>query len=378
MTGPDPGYFLYHSIGLFPGKEERMAEALSRFARIWSAPDDSQWPTVLAERTGFVARWEALIDAPAGSLTTSESVTAGLHAVLRALPEGRLQGKRVLVAADCFPSLHFLLSGLAGRMGFTLDTVPLRDGRTWVDEADMIARLGPDVALTLVTLVTSTASYRADLDRLLPEIRAAGSLVALDLTQGIGIVPFSAADHAPDIVVSTSLKWLCGAPGAGILHLRPDLLAECRPELRGWFSQPDPFAWDLGGFAYAPDARRFDAGTPSPLAAIASVPGLDWHAAQDAAALRAHSRRLCATILDAAPELGLTPAAPAEPERRGGSVMLRVPEGVDAAATVSALRAERLHLDARGPILRLSPGPVTTQEHVARLLDALPAALRAC
>ena len=374
---PDPGYFLYHSIGLYPGKAEEMAAALSRFSDIWGAPDDAQWPTVLAARAEFLALWEALIGAPAGSLTTAESVTAGLYSVIGALPADRLQGKRVLVSADCFPSLHFLLAGLAPRFGFTLDTVPLRPGEAWVREDDVMARLGPDVGLTLVTLVTSTASYRADLQALLPAIRAAGSLAALDLTQGIGVVPFSVTGGA-DIVVSTSLKWLCGAPGAGVLYVRPDLLADCAPELRGWFSQPDPFSWDLDGFAYAPDARRFDAGTPAPLAAIASVPGLRWHATQDAGALLAHSQGLCAAILDAAAGLGLTPASPADPTRRGGSVMLRVPEDVDAGAVVAALRAERLHLDARGPVLRLSPGPVTTEADVARLIPALAAALRAC
>ncbi len=157
--------------------------------------------------------WERLIEAPAGSLTTAESVTAGLHAILGALPPERLRGRRVLVAADCFPSLHFLLSGLAERRGFTLETVPLRPGEAYARETDVLARFGPDVALTLVTLVTSAAGYRADLGALLPGVRAAGSLAALDLTQGIGVAPVSVAETAPDIAVSTSLKWLCGAPG---------------------------------------------------------------------------------------------------------------------------------------------------------------------
>ncbi|TGR16942.1 aminotransferase, partial [Mesorhizobium sp. M8A.F.Ca.ET.197.01.1.1] len=38
------GYFLYHSIGTFPGKGERMAAALADFSGIWSAEDDGQWP----------------------------------------------------------------------------------------------------------------------------------------------------------------------------------------------------------------------------------------------------------------------------------------------------------------------------------------------
>lgn len=367
----DQGYFLYHSIGLYPRKAAEMAAALSDFAESWAAADDAQWPRALAARAGFVRLWEALIDAPPGSLTTAESVTGALHSVLGAFPAERLWGRRVLVAADCFPSLHFLLSGLAERLGFTLDTVPLREGAFWVRDEDMAARLGPDVGLTLLTFVTSTASYRADLGALIAACRSAGSLVAVDLTQGAGVVPFSVAADAPDIVVSTSLKWLCGAPGAGILHVRPDLLAECRPELRGWFSQPDPFSWDLDAFAYAPDARRFDAGTPSPLAAIASVPGLRWQAARGAGALLDHSRRLCAAIIDAAPALGLRLASPADPARRGGSVMLRLPDGADPGRVVAGLCDAGSHADARGPVLRLSPGAVTTDAHVERLLATL-------
>lgn len=367
----DPGYFLYHSIGQYPGKGGDMAAAASRFAEAWAAPDDGQWPAVLAERAVFLDLWARLIEAPKGSLTTAESVTAALHAVVTALPTERLAGRRILVGADCFPSLHFLLAGLAPRLGFTLETVPIRDGGSWVREEDVLERLRGDVALVLVTQVTSTAGYRADLDALLPAIRAAGSLVALDLTQGIGVVPFSLRDHAPDIVVSTSLKWLCGAPGAGILHVRPDLLASLRPELRGWFSQSDPFAWDLDGFAYAPDARRFDAGTPAPLAAIASVPALRRTLAGDAAARLDHSQGLCDAILDSATGLGVRAVTPFDRARRGGSVMLRLPPAAAPVALIAGLREAGLHADARGPILRLSPGAITQGHHVERLLACL-------
>ena len=233
----------------------------------------------------------------------------------------------------------------------------------------MIAAWGEEVGLALLTCVTSTASHRPDLAALCAHGRRMGSLVALDLTQGAGLLPFAVADDRPDIVVSTSLKWICGTPGAGILYVRPELLAECRPELRGWFSQADPFSWDLDAFAYAPDARRFDGGTPSVLACVGSVPALRWTLAQEPGAALVHARALGRAILEGARALGLPPACPLDEVRRGGSVMLRV-DG-DPERLVAALRAEALHADARGPVLRLSPGAVTTEAHVERLLGAL-------
>ena len=51
VTNDGSGYFLYHSIGMFPGKDERIAEALARVATIWGTPNDAQWPLSLEIRT---------------------------------------------------------------------------------------------------------------------------------------------------------------------------------------------------------------------------------------------------------------------------------------------------------------------------------------
>src|SRR5271166_1385170 len=146
-AGDMSGYFLYHSIGMFPGKEDALRDELARFAAFWSRMDDAQWPTALALRQDFIDRWRALIDAPAGTLTTTENVTAGLYSVIGALPARHLRGRRVLVAEDCFPSLHFLLAELARRFDFTLDTVALRPGETYVRDEDFVARWQGDVGV---------------------------------------------------------------------------------------------------------------------------------------------------------------------------------------------------------------------------------------
>jgi selenocysteine lyase/cysteine desulfurase len=145
----------------------------------------------------------------------------------------------------------------------------------------------------------------------------------------------------------------------------------CRPELRGWFSQENIFSWALDAFAYASDARRFDHGTPSVLACAGSVPALKWHAAQDHAAILALNRRLSAMIIEEAGRLGLALASPSEAERRGGSVMLRLPDGAEPAAVVNGLRERAVFTDCRGRIMRLSPGMVTTEAGVERLFETL-------
>ena len=363
------GYFLYHSIGMYPGKEQELAEATADFANAWAAPNDKQWGYVLLKRQDFIDYWRRIINVPKGSLTTCESVTDGVYKLMGALPEGMLQGKRVLVSADCFPSLHFLLTGLAPKMGFTLDTVPLSKDKAWVEADDFMARWGRDVGLALLTWVTSTASARIDLAPLIAHGREMGSMIGVDITQAAGLSPFDAIDLKVDFVVSTSLKWMCGTPGAGILYVDKPLVLDLQPEGRGWFSQNNPFSWDLNKFEYAPDIRRFDGGTPGSMAAVASLPALAWHAQQDHVKMAAWNRKLVEKIIGRADSLNLPLHSPRDADKRGGSVMLRFPNKSEAAATVGALGVEGYSVDFRGPLVRLSPGNMTGENTIDAVFD---------
>ena len=370
------GYFLYHSIGLYPGKEQELAQATAEFAEVWAAPNDKQWGYVLLKRQDFIDYWRRIINAPKGSTTTCESVTDGIYKLMRSLPEGMLRGKRVLVAADCFPSLHFLLTGLASKMGFTLDTVPRSEGKAWVENEDFVSYWGRDVGLALLTWVTSTASSRLDLAPLVAHGREMGSLIGVDITQAAGLIPFDTMNPKVDFVVSTSLKWMCGTPGAGILYVDKSIALELEPEARGWFSQNNPFSWDLDKFEYAPDIRRFDSGTPGSVAALASLPALRWHAKQDHGEMALWNRQLVDKIIGCADSLDLPLYSPREANRRGGSVMLRFPDKAEAAATVGALGVEGYSVDFRGPLLRLSPGKVTESQTIEAVFDITKEVLR--
>lgn len=363
------GYFLYHSIGLYPGKEADMAAAMSEFSAIWAAPNDRQWGYVLRKRQDYCEAWGRLINAPKGSVTHVDNVTDALHKLVRAMPEGWLRGKSVLVGEDCFPSLHFLLAGLAPRIGFTLVTVPRSTGKAWVETGDFIAHWGRDVALALLTWVTSTSSARMDYPALVAHGRAMGSLMVADITQAAGLLPFDVMQPEVDFVISTSLKWLCGTPGAGILYADKAIIPELAPEGRGWFSQNNPFSWDLDKFQYAPDIRRFDTGTPGSVSAVASLPALRWFTAQDQAAIAARNRAMVDRIIHHADGLDLPLLSPREAERRGGACMLRMPDKAEAAAVVGALGVEGYSVDFRGDILRLSPGIVTDDGAIDAVFD---------
>lgn len=370
------GYLLYHSIGQYPGKAKDMAKALMAFADCWGASNDEQWGYALGQRQGFIELWSQLLKAPSASLTTTENVTSALAAMIMALPSDELEGRVVLVAGDCFPSLHFLLTGMSEQYGFELRTVPLREGANWVEDEDVISAWGPEVGLALLTWVSSTSSHRCDLASLMAHGRQQGSVIGVDITQAAGLIDYDCLAVGADFAVSTSLKWMCGSPGGGILQVMPDVIARCRPGLRGWFSQDNIFSWDINAFSYAPDIRRFDNGTPSVMACAASVPALEWHARQDWSVQLETNRALCDVIIAAADEAGFELASPRDPAERGGSVMMKLPDSIDPQTVLEDLRSRSVFADARGSLLRCSPGFITTPGGVDRLAEALVAISR--
>ena len=377
MTDDGNGYFLYHSIGQYPGKATDLAAAMTELAQVWGAANDQQWGYLFQQRARFIDLWRNLIGAPPGTLTSCENVTQALHTFMTSLPRKRLQGKRVLVAADCFPSNHFLLSGLSERLGFTLETVPMRQGASYVADEDMLASWDQNVAVALITWVSSTSSHRVNLATLVEHGNAMGSIVGVDITQAAGLLPFSVSAPRAGFVISTSLKWMCGTPGAGVLYVEENLLQECQPELRGWFSQDNPFSWALDKFQLATDIRRFDNGTPGMMAAAASVPALEWHARQDPEAMISHNRRLSDRLVAIADECDLPLLSPRSEKERGGSIMIKLQDKLAASDVLEELKRHGVFADSRGQILRLSPGPLTTADGIEWIQHGLRAALKA-
>ena len=97
-------------------------------------------------------------------------------------------------------------------------------------------------------------------------------------------------------------------------------------------------------------------GTPSYWPFAAALPGLRWHRDVGMEAIYDHNRFISGLLIEWLEKHGLEVVTPTESDKRGGSVMVRLPDTIDPSALVNEFKEYRVFVDNRSSILRLSPG----------------------
>lgn len=340
---PDAVYLKSHSVGCQP----RAAEALLRdkLLQPWGETGEA-WPHWLDAIDEWRAALGRLVGVEAHDLCPATNVSAALSRYISALGKAT-ERRTILVAPSAFPTIGYVASGLAAA-GWTTRYLPedadVRDVASWE------AALGDDVALVIAMHVSSNSGARSDIAAVASAARTAGARCIADCAQSVGIVPVTPAAWGVDAVLGTSVKWLCGGPGAAWLWVAPHDRTALDPMDRGWWSHENPFEMDIRDFRYAPDARRWWGGTPDVAPFILSTAGIGEIAAIGVDAVRGHNQALQAMLRDALE--ARTPQWRWPSGAIGGT--LCIDTGDDQPRVAAALERHNLRADFRGSILRVS------------------------
>lgn len=340
---PDAVYLKSHSVGCQP----RAAEALLRGKLLapWRETGEA-WPHWLDAIDEWRAALGRLIGVEAQDLCPATNVTAALSRYLSGIA-GATPRRTILLAPSAFPTIGYLASGLAAE-GWSLRYLP--DDADVRNPANWAAALDSNVALAVPMHVSSNSGALADIAGIAAAAKAAGARCIADCAQSVGVVPVTPAVWGVDAVVGTSVKWLCGGPGAAWLWVAPHDRTALDPAERGWWSHENPFEMDIRDFRYAPDARRWWGGTPDVAPFVLSAAGIGEIAAIGIEAVRGHNRALQSMLREA--------LEPETPQWRwpageiGGT--LCIDTGADQPRVAEALDRHRLRADFRGTVLRLS------------------------
>jgi kynureninase len=349
-------YLITHSLGPMPAEAERR---LAEYAQSWRTRGIRAWaegwwdlPLTVGDH---VAR---LIGAPAGSTVMHQNVTIAEAVVLSCFGfDG--ERRRIVYEEENFPSVRYLQQAQQAR-GAEIVVCP--------DEEAIVAAIDERTLLVPISHVIFRTGRIQDVEPIISRAHEVGAYVVLDAYQSVGTVPLDVTALGVDFAVGGSVKWLCGGAGAAWLYVRPDLAARLEPTLVGWQAHARPFAFEPE-LEYAEGAARFLTGTPNVPALYAATAGYELVEEAGIDRIRANSIRQTALFIDLLDEAGFDVVSPREPERRGGSVVVRVP---DFEAVHAELDARDILCDFRPDAgLRFGPHFFNTDQELELAVSAI-------
>ena len=350
-------HFISHSLGAMP---RGVFASLERYARLWSERGIRAWEESWHEQAVSLGDLLApLIGAEPGSISMHPNVTLA-QAVALSCVDWKPPRNRLVCSEEDFPSVLYLYEGLQ-RRGAEVVRVPARQARRIAPE-DVVAAIDERTAVVAVSHVLFRTAEVLDLAPICRRAREAGALTLIDAYQAVGTLPLDVRALGVDFLAGGSVKWLCGGPGAGYLYCRPELAGRLRPALTGWMGHEEPFAFDPGPMRYAKGSWRFVTGTPAVPTFFAARPGYEIVNSIGVAAIREKSLRQSDRMIQLADEYGFRVVSPREPQRRGGTVVVDVPNAERVCQ--EALQRDFL-LDYRpGVGLRMAPHFYTRDDEV--------------
>jgi kynureninase len=351
-------YMISHSLGAMP---RSVYDRLREFADMWATRGIRAWAEGWWEMpvtTGNkIAR---IIGADPGSVVMHQNVSVCQSIILSCFDLRQRRNKIVYEALN-FPSVMYVYTAHAKAAGARIIEVPSEEGISIATER-MLAAIDEETLLVPISHVLFKSAYIQDAQAIIEKAHAMGAYVILDVYQSAGTVPLNVKELDVDFAVGGSVKWLCGGPGGGYLYVHPKLRAQLEPQVTGWMAHQAPFAFEPGEITYADDIHRFLHGSPAIPSLYAVESGYDIINEIGVERIRAKSVRQTTHLIALADEQGWQVNSPRDPAKRGGTVVVDVPQ---AAAVVQELARRDVLVDFRpGAGIRIAPHFYTTDEEL--------------
>jgi selenocysteine lyase/cysteine desulfurase len=176
--------------------------------------------------------------------------------------------------------------------------------------------------LVAITHVCFRNGAKLDIPGIVRLARAKGAKVLLDCYQSVGSLDIDVKALDVDFAAGGMLKYLLGTAGIGFFYARGSLINSLLPTNTGWFAQANITAMDITGNRPAPNARRFEAGTPAVVNCYAAEAGLKFLLAVGTQAIEKRNFALTRRCMQRLEEIGWPSITPKQDERRGATVAI--------------------------------------------------------
>jgi kynureninase len=362
-------YLISNSLGAMP---RGVYDALKGYADTWATRGVRAWGErwwMLAAQVGD--ELGALMNAPAGSVSTHQNVTT-CQAVIASCLDFSGERNKVVYTDMNFPSSMYFWEAQRAA-GARVHMVKTDDGVT-VPTERLLDAIDEHTLIVPISHVIFRSSFIQDVEAIVEKAHRVGAYVVLDTFQSLGSVPVDVQALNVDFACGGVLKWLCGGPGVAYLYIRPDLGQTLEPRFTGWHAHEHPFEFAIGPVRYTEPPYRFMNGTLHIPALEAARPGIKIIAEVGVEKIREKSRRQTAKLIELADRRGWHLNTPRDPDLRGGTVSFDLP---DSQQVCAELIKREIIVDWRPKAgVRMSPHFYTKDEELESAISAVEEILK--
>lgn len=354
-------YLLNHSVGRpLTTSENDFAE---RFYEPWKKSNDEPWEKWLETINDFTLSLAKIFNAKKSEFCPQVNLSSGLTKILMSLKQVQKKKSVVLVSEIDFPGMGFALKKSLPE-DCEIRFIPANEDIT--NSSIWDAYMTEDIDLVFVSHAYSNTGQLSPISDVISMARSRDIISILDIAQSAGIVPIDLTALKPDFMLGSSVKWLCGGPGAAYLWVNTERLSSCEPKDVGWFSHENPFEFDIHNFRYHDSALKFWGGTPVVAPFVIATNSINYFTKIGIKNIRKHNQAL---IAKTANEIDLEFVSPRDEAIRGGTMILDF--GSNQQKVLNHLQDNNIGVDLRSHGIRISPHIYNDEQDIDQLISVI-------
>ncbi len=363
----DKSWINASSIGAMP----RLAYEAAQEAIKWNTRPYKISETVFADvPKNLKTALGQLIGAPSEEIILGNSATYGIHLWANGIPLKK--GDEVLLVKGDFPAS--ILSWIYLRThGITITEIDPKQG--FLQPEDLTDSINDKTRVLCATWVDSFTGYKFDAKAIGDICQENNVMYLLNVTQGLGAIPFDVSKVPVDGITCTGYKWLCGPYATGFAWMKLEHINNLKYNQAYWIPmQGDRDLDKIRDYQILTNigSAKYDVfGTANLFNFVPWTESVNLFLRHGINAIAKHNTQLVDQFISGLDPKKYEIQSPTEGPERSAIILVSHKEPERNKAIFELLREAKVFISFREGLLRFSPHLYNTPEDITKALNVL-------